>query len=211
MTSAAGITIIISIIDRCSVRHTGRSVRTPQCCCYRRYVGIAGGRPLTGFGVMNIVNFAHGEFFMVGTLVAYFSFTPLSKFLKANPSPILAAIAPFLGIFAAIVIGILMGIVIELLVFKQLRKRNKEQWVMNSFLLTVGISVVIINGTQLIWGADFKGIVRYWEIKPDGIIRCDDIGRPDCYFLPGDGNHGFFLVFFETYCNWKGNPCRFSR
>ena len=37
---------------------------------------------------------------------------------------------------------------------------------MNSFLLTVGLSVVIINGVQLIWGTDFKGITRYWEAPP---------------------------------------------
>jgi branched-chain amino acid transport system permease protein len=166
MTSAAGITIIISILFAVlSAIQDGPFVLLNAVVTGGMWALMAAGLSLV-FGVMNIVNFAHGEFFMVGTLVAYFSFTPLSKFLKANPSPILAAIAPFLGIVVAIFVGILMGIVIELLVFKQLRKRNKEQWVMNSFLLTVGISVVIINGTQLIWGADFKGIVRYWEIKP---------------------------------------------
>jgi branched-chain amino acid transport system permease protein len=33
-------------------------------------------------------------------------------------------------------------------------------------LLTVGLSVIIINGTQLIWGTDFKGITRYWDVEP---------------------------------------------
>ncbi len=26
--------------------------------------------------------------------------------------------------------------------------------------------MVIINGTQLIWGTDFKGITRYWDVEP---------------------------------------------
>lgn len=37
---------------------------------------------------------------------------------------------------------------------------------MNSFLLTVGLSVIIINGVQIIWGANFKGITRYWQVQP---------------------------------------------
>lgn len=37
---------------------------------------------------------------------------------------------------------------------------------MNTFLLTAGVSVFIINGTLLIWGTEFKGITRYWDVKP---------------------------------------------
>jgi branched-chain amino acid transport system permease protein len=118
------------------------------------------------FGVMNIPNFAHGEFFMVGTLVAYFVFTPISKFLQKNPSPVLSAVAPFAGIILATLVGGVLGIVIEKVLFQQLRRRSKEQWVMNTFLLTAGVSVFIINGTLLIWGTEFKGITRYWDVKP---------------------------------------------
>ena len=118
------------------------------------------------FGVMNIPNFAHGEFFMIGTLVAYFVFTPISKFLQKNPSPVLGAVAPFAGIILATLVGGALGIVIEKLLFQQLRRRSKEQWVMNTFLLTAGLSVFIINGTLLIWGTEFKGITRYWDVKP---------------------------------------------
>jgi branched-chain amino acid transport system permease protein len=170
MTTAAGITIIISILVAVvTIVQDGPFVIINAIVTGGMWALMAAGLSLV-FGVMNLVNFAHGEFFMVGTLVAYFSFTPLSKFLRANPSPILSAVAPFLGIFAAIIVGILMGIIIENLVFKQLRKRNREQWVMNSFLLTVGISVIIINGTQLIWGTNFKGITRYWEVSPLSIM-----------------------------------------
>lgn len=36
------------------------------------------------FGVMNIPNFAHGEFFMIGTLVAYYVFTPIQRALRGG-------------------------------------------------------------------------------------------------------------------------------
>jgi branched-chain amino acid transport system permease protein len=103
---------------------------------------------------------------MVGTLTAYLIFNPLRLFLRENPSPYLAAVAPFFGIIAALAVGLLLGIIVETLIFRQLRRRSREQWVMNSFLLTVGLSVIIINTVQLIWGADFKGIPHYWAVPP---------------------------------------------
>jgi branched-chain amino acid transport system permease protein len=131
---------------------------------------IAAGLALV-FGVMNVPNFAHGEFFMLGTLAAYSVFTPLHKALGAHASPLLTALAPFAGILAALAVGALVGLALELVVFRQLRKRSKAQWVMNSFLLTAGVSVIIINGTQLLAGTEFKGITRYWEVRPIEFLR----------------------------------------
>jgi branched-chain amino acid transport system permease protein len=73
-------------------------------------------------------------------------------------------------ILAAMVIGALAGVVTELLIFRQLRKRSRENWVMNAFLLTVGLSVVLINCHQLFFGADFKGIVGYYSSAPFTIM-----------------------------------------
>lgn len=164
--SAAGLTIIFTIIIAiATVFIAGPFVLINAIVTGGMWALMAAGLSLV-FGVMNLVNFAHGEFFMVGTLVAYFVFTPLSDYLETNPSPFLAAIAPFAGVLAAVIVGALLGVVIEKVVFYQLRKRTKEQWVMNSFLLTVGLSVIIINGVQILWGANFKGITRYWQVQP---------------------------------------------
>ena len=166
LTSTAGLTAIVTIaIAIVSYINAGPFVLINAIVTGGMWALMAAGLSLV-FGVMNVVNFAHGEFFMIGTLVAYFTFTPISKYLRTHPSAFLSAIAPFAGIIAAILVGILMGVVMEKLVFLQLRKRSREQWVMNSFLLTVGLSVIIINGTQLIWGTDFKGITHYWDVKP---------------------------------------------
>jgi branched-chain amino acid transport system permease protein len=118
------------------------------------------------FGVLNIPHFALGEFFMIGTLVAYYVFTPLEVRLSENPNAWLSAVAPLVAIFAAFLAGGAAGAVSEWLVFSELRKRSRENWVMNSFLLTVGLSVVLVNSTQLLFGTSFKGIVRYWAGPP---------------------------------------------
>lgn len=117
------------------------------------------------FGVMNIPNFAHGEFFMIGSLVAYFVFTPIQERLLEAPSPLLTAVAPFAGMIVALVVGSIIGVALEIVLFRPLRRRSREQWVMNTFLLTAGVSVVLVNGTQIVFGNDFRGITRYWDVQ----------------------------------------------
>ncbi len=166
LTTAAGITIILSVVAVIvSAVVAGPFTLVNAIVTGGMWALLAVGLSLV-FGVMNIPNFAHGEFFMVGTLVSYLVFTPLHKYLRQNPSSVLSTVAPFAGIFAALLVGALLGVVVEKLIFFQLRRRSREQWVMNSFLLTVGLSVVMINGHQLLWGTNFKGIPRYWDVKP---------------------------------------------
>ncbi len=158
---------------------------------------VAMGLALT-LGVLNIPMFAHGEYFMIGSLVAYYVFTPISGFLNTHPDSALAVCGPLITILAAMIVGALAGVVSEVFVFRQLRKRSRENWVMNSFLLTVGLSVVMINAHQLFFGADFKGITRYWSGPPINVM---DV------FISRDRAYAFILSavvvavfwFFMTY------------
>ncbi len=62
--------------------------------------------------------------------------------------------------------GAVLGVIIERLIFAPLRKRTRSGWVMNAFLLTVGISFVMTNGATLTIGPNFRGIPKYWDIDP---------------------------------------------
>jgi branched-chain amino acid transport system permease protein len=118
------------------------------------------------FGVMNIPHFAHGESFMVGAYVGYFVFTPLNGYLKDNPNGLLSLAAPVVGVLAAAVVGAVLGAVLERIIFAPLRRRTRSGWVMNTFLLTVGLSFVLTNGTTLLLGPNFRGIPRYYDTEP---------------------------------------------
>ncbi len=120
-------------------------------------------------GVLNIAMFAHGEYFMIGSLTAYYVFTPISEYLAEHPESWLVTFGPLVAILSAMAVGAVAGIISEKLVFGPLRKRSTDNWVMNSFLLTVGLSVLLVNLHQLIFGADFKGIVGYWTGMPVSI------------------------------------------
>jgi len=145
------------------------------------------------FGVMNIPMFAHGEYFMIGTLVAYYVFTPINAYFTTHPDSLLGSLGPLATIVAAMMAGALAGVASEVLVFSQLRKRSRENWVMNSFLLTVGLSVVLINGHQLFFGADFKGIVRFWSGPPYSILGA---------FISRDRAMAFFLAAVVVLAFW---------
>lgn len=127
------------------------------------YALMAGGLALL-FGVMNICNFAHGELFIIGSYMAYFAHVTFGL------SPLLAILVATLGSFVA-------GILIEKTFFSTLRKTSKGEWVMNAFLVTLGVSVVFQNGAQLIWGVKYRGITQYWEgtiqITPRMAIAAD--------------------------------------
>lgn len=119
------------------------------------------------FGVMNIPNFAHGELFLLGSITAFTVYTPIQDALSNDPSLTwLKVIGPFPGMVAALVVGALAGVLLEVILFRPLRRRSRDQWVMNTFLLTAGVSVVAINGYRLTIGNDFHGIPAYWDVPP---------------------------------------------
>jgi branched-chain amino acid transport system permease protein len=123
---------------------------------------VAAGLALT-FGVMGVPNFAQGEFFMVGTLSGYLVYTALSG-VQGRPY------VPFVTILMALIVGFVLGAIVDLAVFSQMRRRIREGWVMNTFVVTVGISVVMINAHQLLWGTDYKGIVAYFNGPPIHVL-----------------------------------------
>lgn len=127
---------------------------------------MAGGLALV-FGVMNIPSFVHGDLFMIGTLVALYVFQPVQALIKADThNMILKWTGPFAGMILAFLIGAVVGVLMEILLFRQLRRRSKEQWVMNTFLLTAGVGIILENFAMMVFGNLPKGISRYWDMPP---------------------------------------------
>jgi branched-chain amino acid transport system permease protein len=164
--SAAGLSVIITVVAAAlATWDRGPYVLVNTVVTGGMLALVAMGLALV-FGVMNIPMFAHGEYFMIGTLTAYYVFTPINNYITIHPDSIMKTLGPLITIVAAMVVGALVGVASEVVIFSQLRKRSRENWVMNSFLLTVGLSVVLVNAHQLFFGADFKGITRYWTGMP---------------------------------------------
>lgn len=127
------------------------------------YALMAGGLALV-FGVMNICHFAHGEYYVIGAYIAYFAHVTFGL------APLLAIAIAALGSFVA-------GALTEKIFIYPLRKRSKDEWVMNAFLLTAGLSVTLQNVYKLAWGVKYRGITQYWkaqiQITPGMAISAD--------------------------------------
>ncbi|MBF0529154.1 MAG: branched-chain amino acid ABC transporter permease [Deltaproteobacteria bacterium] len=166
LRSTAGLTILASItVLAAATIHRGPYILVNTVVTGGMWALMSMGLALV-FGVMNIAHFAIGEMFMVGGLFSFFVVTPLNDYLVQSPNAILSAVAPLIAILAATLGGALIGVITEICVFRPLRRRSREQWIMNTFLLTLGISIIMINGHQLIFGTEFKGIVNYWNYPP---------------------------------------------
>ena len=102
------------------------------------------------YGVMNAANFAHGEQYMLGTYMGYFFYS----YLGLNP---------ILAMFMSMVGGFLVGAATEVILFSPLRKRSGKNWIMNTFLLTLGLSLILKNGMKILFGNSYRGITSYFK------------------------------------------------
>ena len=164
--STTNITIFLTIVVTLSATaYSGAYILVNTIVTAGMLAMVAMGLALV-FGVMNIPMFAHGEYFMIGSLTAYFVIAPINEFILTHADSQLALWGPLIAMAAAALMGAVIGLLSEKLIFSELRKRNRDNWVMNSFLLTVGISVVLINAHQLFFNPNFKGVTNYWGGPP---------------------------------------------
>jgi len=91
------------------------------------------------WGVMNIVNFAHGDFLMLSMYVSFWSFT-------------LWGIDPLLAIPICAVLLFLLG----LLVYRYAVSRVMNGPMLAQVVVTFGVSIFIANAAVLLWTPDFR-------------------------------------------------------
>jgi branched-chain amino acid transport system permease protein len=92
------------------------------------------------FGIMGIINLAHGSFYMIGAYMA-FSLSALTGSL-------------FMAIVVGIVLSVILGVVLEWALFSRLYKRDHLEQV----LLTYGLILVFEELRSLIVGNDVHGV-----------------------------------------------------
>ncbi len=97
------------------------------------------------FGVLNVLNLAHGEFLMLGALMGYVLFTALG-------------LNPFISAMAVIPVFIIAGIGFYFLLLKPIREKPPHQLLVASILVTLGASLIIEDLTAFFWQRPVTGI-----------------------------------------------------
>lgn len=97
------------------------------------------------YGIMGLINFAHGEVVMIGALT---SLTVIDLLANAGlPGPIRALI----GLAAAIPVCMVVGYLMERIAYRPLRKAPR----LAPLITAIGVSIVLQNLAMMIWGRDY--------------------------------------------------------
>jgi branched-chain amino acid transport system permease protein len=108
------------------------------------YAQIAVGLTLI-FGIMRVVNFAHGEFLMLGMYFAFWAFS-------------LAGIDPYFVVFVSIPLFFFIGLGTYALVMRGVIHASHNVQIFT----TVGLSTALQNVALVLWTGDFR-TVRPWH------------------------------------------------
>ncbi len=101
------------------------------------------------FGLMNVVNFAHGEFYTLGAYAAFATLAVLDL-------PFLAAIP------VAIAVGIALGALCERVLLRPLRGESID----SVMLVMIGVWIAMQNTELLVWGGVAKSIPHPFSTRP---------------------------------------------
>lgn len=93
------------------------------------------------YGIIKLLNFAHGDIIMVGAYMVYFA---IASF----------ALPPFVAIILAVGVSTLLGVLIEKVAYTPLRSAPR----LSLLITAIGISFLLENGAQLVFGADQKSM-----------------------------------------------------
>ena len=93
------------------------------------------------YGIICLLNFAHGDIIMVGAYTAFYAMTAFH-------------LHPVFSVVLAVLISTLLGMAIEKVAYTPLRSAPR----LSLLITAIGISFLLENGAQLIFGADTKSM-----------------------------------------------------
>lgn len=115
------------------------------------------------YGVLRLINFAHGDIYMLGAMLGYYSAAWLG--VGTHPTLFKAVLVLVLSMASC---G-LLGVLIERLCYKPLRNSPR----LTALITAIGVSLLLENAGQLAFGADPKFFPQLVEVKE--ILRWGDV------------------------------------
>ncbi len=122
------------------------------------------------YGVLRLINFAHGDVFMIGAFVGAYVARWLNPPTATTPSPDQLVWQALVGIFVAMAVCGAVGFVIERVAYRPLRKSPK----LAALITAIGVSLLIEYLAQMKWtvgGVAFFGPdpTRFQPIAGSGV------------------------------------------
>ena len=109
------------------------------------------------YGILELINFAHGEITMMGAMVALAVIGMLGLAAPGMPGVVLLGT----GLLVAIVVCMALGLLIERVAYRPLRNAPR----LAPLITAIGVSIILQNVAMLIWG---KQYIAFPAILPQG-------------------------------------------
>lgn len=110
------------------------------------------------YGVLGLINFAHGEVVMIGALSALSAGRLLQSLLPGLPGPIVLLLSTLL----AIPVCMALGYAIERVAYRPLRFAPR----LAPLITAIGVSILLQNIAMVVWGRSYHSFPAYVSTKP---------------------------------------------
>ena len=112
------------------------------------------------YGIMGLINFAHGEVVMIGAMVALTAI----KLLAASGLPLFIVV--LIALAAAAAVCMMVGYAIERIAYRPLRRAPK----LAPLITAIGVSIVLQNLAMLIWGRNYHAFPAILPVAEHEIL-----------------------------------------
>jgi len=109
------------------------------------------------YGILGLINFAHGDICMVGALTALTVASVLSAMGVPAPLALIAAV------LAAILVCVVLGVSIERVAYRPLRRAPR----LAPLITAIGVSILLQYSAALVWGKQYLSMPEM--VKPTDI------------------------------------------
>ena len=117
------------------------------------------------YGIIRLINFAHGDFIMVGAYVL----------MLTIPAIVAMGLPAWVAVIPAILVCVAVGVIVEKAAYKPVREKGNS---MTALITAIAMSLLLENGSQAIFGADFQTVptifhlpsIAFGKLKLPGVI-----------------------------------------
>jgi branched-chain amino acid transport system permease protein len=113
------------------------------------------------YGILGLINFAHGEVVMIGAMVALTVAQLLVASGVALPGPLIAAA----GLLVAAPVCMALGYAIERIAYRPLRAAPR----LAALITAIGVSILLQNAAMLVWDRQYHSFPQLLPATPHAI------------------------------------------
>ena len=103
------------------------------------------------YGIIRLINFAHGDFIMVGAYVL----------MLTIPAIVAFGLPAWVAVIPAILMCVAVGVIVERAAYKPVREKGNS---MTALITAIAMSLLLENGSQAIFGADYQTVPTIIQI-----------------------------------------------